>query len=321
MSTLTTTTDAVLVPIELPPDRSPALVYLARLSASSRRVMGAALNGIAAAITSGHCDAVTCPWGALRYQHTVAIRTKLAERYAPATANQHLAALRGTLKECWRLDLMDAEDYHRAVDLPAVRGETLPAGRELDAGELRALFGLCAEDKGPAGPRDAALLAILYAGGLRRSEAAALDLSDFDSNTGALTVRNGKGRKARQVYATNGGRDAIESWLAARGDEPGALLCPVNKGGRVTIRRMTSQAVYYALRRRAKKAGVASCTPHDLRRSFISHLLDAGADIATVQRMAGHAQVTTTARYDRRGEEAKRKAAELLHVPYSPPGR
>jgi integrase len=75
-------------------------------------------------------------------------------------------------------------------------------------------------------------------------------------------------------------------------------------------------AVLLLLRRRAQQARVPSFTPHDLRRSFISDLLESGADMVTVQKLAGHANVQTTARYDRRGEEVKRRAAELVHVPF-----
>ncbi len=79
---------------------------------------------------------------------------------------------------------------------------------------------------------------------------------------------------------------------------------------------MTDQAIYNLLLSHAKQAGIARFSPHDLRRSFISELLDQGADVVTVQQLAGHASVQTTAKYDRRGERAKKKAIGLLHVPY-----
>ncbi len=296
-------------------EEHPAVVYLLRLAPGSRRTMRRALDTIAATLTDGRDDALELPWPELRYQHTAAVRAILAARYAPATANKMLAALRGVLKEAWRLGLMDGGDYQRAVDLPGVRGGTLPRGRALTPCEIRALFAVCA-DGSPAGVRDAALLAVLYGGGLRRAECVSLDMSDYHPATGALTVRHGKGEKARIVYLTGGGGEALAAWLALRGEAAGPLFLPINKGGRLTHRRMTDQAVLAILRRRALKAGVGHFSPHDLRRTCISDLLDAGADIATVQKLAGHASVATTGRYDRRGEHAKMRAAALLHVPY-----
>ncbi|MAE28225.1 MAG: integrase [Planctomycetes bacterium] len=299
-----------------PADQHPVAVYLGRLAPGSRRTMRQALNTIASLLTNGHHDAIALDWATLRYQHTTVVRPMLAERYAPATANKMLAALRGTLKEAWRLGQLDAERYHRAVDLPAVRGTRLPRGRALSSGELRALFAVCAADHSPAGARDAALLAVLYGTGLRRSEAVALDLADYQLETGALTTRSGKGNQARVGYARGGAQAALAAWLRWRGTAEGPLFWPINKAGRLTQRRLTDQAVLVILRKRAAQAGVAPFSPHDLRRSFISHLLDAGADISTVQQLAGHANVGTTARYDRRGEANKREAAGLLHIPY-----
>ena len=300
----------------VPLDRNPTAVYLARLAAGSRRTMRGALDTIAGLLTGGQAEATVLPWHLLRYQHTAAVRAALVQKYAPATANKHLAALRGVLKESWRLNQMGSDDYHRAVDLPGVKGTTLPAGRALSPGEIRALFEACA-DGTPGGARDAGMLGTLYGAGLRRSECVALDLADYEPSTGALAVREGKGRKARFAYLPAGGRAAMDAWIEVRGDEPGPLLCPVRKDGLVIVRRMTPQAVLYALRKRQGMApGVAPFSPHDLRRTFIGDLLDAGADLAAAQRLAGHAQVGTTARYDRRPEEMKRRAAELLHVPF-----
>lgn len=300
-------------------------VYLARLAPGSRRTMRTALEIIAELLSGKPGQAFVLRWEMLRYEHTQAIRAALAERYAPATANKMIAALRGVLRECWRLGLMPAEEFHRAVDVAAVRGTSLPRGRALGAGELRALFADCAADETPSGARDAALFAVLYGAGLRRAEAVMLNANDYDAETGALRV--GKGRKARTAYATGGARAAIEAWLrmrasslhqphAANTDDGNSLFYPINKGGRLVARRMTAQAVLNIVRKRGLSSGVKSFSPHDLRRSFISDLLDAGADISTVQGLAGHANVQTTARYDRRGERTKRKAAEMLHIPY-----
>lgn len=302
-------------------DLNPAAVYLARLAPSSRPTMRDSLTKIARIASGGSClEPLAFPWSELRYQHTQALRSRLAEGSKPATANKHLAALRGVLKEAWRLGLMSAEDYHRAADVQAVKGTTLPAGRGLGTGEVRALFDVCANDGTPAGARDAALLAVLYGAGLRRAEAAALVLDDYRRGDGeaSLRVRCGKGRKDREVPANGAVSAALDAWLEVRGSEPGALFPPVFRSGRVADRHMTGQAVLLVLQKRAQQAGVAHFTPHDLRRSFVSDLLEAGADISTVQQLAGHANVATTQRYDRRGEKTKRAAASLLHVPFVP---
>jgi len=320
---VTSATPHLVVLDPAPPEEHPAAVYLAHLAAGSRRTMREALDTMAGLLTGGHADARTLDWGLLRRPHTAALRTVLAERYAPATANKMLAALRGVLKEAWRLDLIEVAPYQRAVDLPAVRGETLPRGRALPPGELRSLFAACA-DGTPLGTRDAALLAVLYGAGLRRSEAVALDVGDYEAAEGALTIRSGKGHKERLTYLAASGCDALEAWLDARGRGEGsegddALFVPLTKTGRLLPRRLTDQAVRMILQHRAGLAGIRACTPHDLRRTCISHLLDAGADITTVQRLVGHASVTTTGRYDRRGEATKRDAAGLLHIPVATP--
>jgi integrase/recombinase XerD len=309
-----------LVPV-VPPalDRLPAAVYLARLAPGSRRTMRGSLDTMAALLTGGQADAMTCPWHLLRYAHTQAIRAALVEKFAPSTTNKMLAALRAVLREAWRLEQMTAEDFHRAADLRGVKGSTLPAGRSLAAVELRALFAACA-DGAAGGARDAAMLALLYGAGLRRAEAVGVDLADYAPPTGAVAIRTGKGRKARLAYLPPGGRAAVDAWIEIRGDEPGALLCPVRKDGLLTIRRLRPQAVRHALEKRQRMApGVPPFSPHDLRRTFVGDLLDAGVDLAATQRLAGHSQVQTTARYDRRGERSKRKAAEQLHVPYVAP--
>src|SRR5205823_6073984 len=104
------------------------------------------------------------------------------------------------------------------------RGSTLPRGRALSSSELGKLFDVCSKDKTAAGRRDAAMLAVLYNCGLRRSELVALELIDCDPKEGSLKVRSGKGNKARMAYATDASVRILDYWLEARGLEAGPLF-------------------------------------------------------------------------------------------------
>ncbi len=300
-------------------ERDPAAVYLSSLAPTGRRSMAAILTRVARICGVESLDAM--PWHQLRYEHVQAVRAKLIEEgAAPATVNKALAAIRGTMRAAWRLGMVDSETYAKIADVPGVRGSRLPAGRAITPGELGAMMRACTTDRTDAGARDAAIIALGYAGGLRRAELAALQLEDLAADDGEqITIRVlGKGGKERAIYLDNGGADALRGWLKVRGTEPGALFYAGRRGGHLQRGHgMTPQAIRDVVARRAEQAGVAHTSTHDLRRSFVSDLLDAGTDIATVASMAGHANIATTQRYDRRGEGAKKRAARSLHVPYN----
>lgn len=307
----------------LPAERNPFRVYLARLAAGSRPTMAEALESIARIASGGGVPADCFPWHSLRYQHVQAIRTRLMETVSertgkprsPASVNKALSALRGVLKEAWRLGLMAAEDLARATDIAPVRGSTPLRGRALAPNEVAALFHVCMEDPTPAGPRDAVILALGVAAGLRRAEIAGLDLADLDLGGEVIRVL-GKGHKVREVPIKNGTLDALRAWLSRRGTEPGPLVTRVRKGGRVELRRLAPQAVLRVCEKRGREAGTPGFVAHDLRRTYISALLDGGVDLAVASDLAGHSSSDTTRRYDRRGERARHRAAGLIVVPY-----
>ncbi len=106
----------------------------------------------------------------------------------------------------------------------------------------------------------------------------------------------------------------IQRWLGVRGEEEGCLFCRIHRGGHLKLGQMHSDTVWRIIQKRAKMAGIESFSPHDFRRTFCSDLLDAGVDIVTVQKLVGHSSPVTTAKYDRRGEETKRRAVQCLKL-------
>jgi integrase len=165
---------------------------------------------------------------------------------------------------------MSAEAYQRAIDLPPVRGSSPRKATPLGPNELKRLTDVCVGDSTPAGARDEALLALLYGASLRRSEAVAINFSDYDMETDELTVYGLNQREPRRFVANADARRALERWIRVRGPEPGPLFNPVNKGGRIERRRLSEQAIYIACQKRASEAGLPPISPEDLRRADAS---------------------------------------------------
>jgi len=294
---------------------NPAAVYLASLSVGSRPTMEQSLKSIAQMIDP-QFDAFTFPWHELRYQHTTAIRTALAEKFAPATANKMLHALKGALKECKRLDLMTPVEYDKAVDFKGVPGSTALKGRVLSTEEIKKTFEFLAKNRTIKSCRDAAILHVLRTG-LRRAEVVNLKVEDVDLETGAIQVMHGKGNKHRVAYLTQGGLASVSDWIKRINQynlTTQYLFVRMSRMRKPLDEKLEAQAIWVILKWLQKELKLEELSPHDFRRTFVSDLLDRGADLVTVQKMAGHANVITTSKYDRRGENSKIQATKLLEL-------
>jgi integrase/recombinase XerC len=151
------------------------------------------------------------------------------------------------------------------------------------------------EPKAPGGLRDRAILELMYSAGLRVRELVSLDETDLDLGDGTVRVR-GKGRRERLGIVGRHARAALEAWLAVRPPSPrgrGRALFTNRFGGRLSVR-----GVARLLEKHLKSAGLTGrASPHTLRHSFATHLLDAGADIRSVQELLGHKSLVTTQIY------------------------
>lgn len=290
----------------------PAERYLMTLgSANSRRTMASLLNHVAS--LAGYTGLSACPWRQMRRDHVLAIIEALRqEDKAPSTINTCLAAIKGVMAEVWNESMVDTDSYYRIKAIRSVSGSRVGKGRAIKHNEASLLLAACDKAKTPAGYRDAALLSCLLGCGLRRAEVVGLMLADIDWEEGSLLVL-GKGNKERVAYLPPITKQRIEAWIDKyRGDEPGPLFWRVRAGNQLVDKGITTQAVYAILKKRCQEAGIRGVAPHDLRRTFATRLLDNGEDIITVKEAMGHASVVTTERYDKRGQEHLKQAAERL---------
>jgi integrase/recombinase XerD len=212
---------------------------------------------------------------------------------AAASAARAIVAVRGLHRFAFREGLA-AADPTREVKPPSLP-RRLP--KALDVDQVFRLLSVPAEE-GPLALRDKALLEFLYGTGARISEAVGCAVDDLDLAAGAVTL-HGKGGRTRVVPVGAYACEALQAYLV-RGRPALAALASRSSRGAVFLNarggRLSRQSAWMILREAASRAGVPA-SPHTLRHSYATHLLDGGADIRVVQELLGHASVTTTQVY------------------------
>jgi len=231
---------------------------------------------------------------------TAAVRAFLSQQSSagasPATMARRLSAIR---------------QFHRFLYLEGARGDDptqtvegprqqRPLPKLIAHGEIAALIAAARSRDDAEGLRLTACLELLYATGLRVSELVALPLSGLAPDRSLLTVR-GKGDKERMVPIGGAAREALEAYLAVRDRFLGARrqISPYLFPSRARAGHLTRQRLSQLLKELASQAGIdpAKLSPHVLRHAFASHLLDHGADLRSLQKMLGHADISTTQIY------------------------
>jgi integrase len=311
--------DFILHPDEVSRGSRAAHSYLESLKPGDGRRSGEdALQTLALLFTDGVCDVDEFPWQQVKAYHGAAALNILKEegtpamleslrfnrdpsrkyrQVPPAYAAKHVQKLRNSLRrvlsECHKLGFLTEEERDAAINLPKADGKASAAGRILGASEFRALTSVCNGGKSPSGPRDSLVLSLGYQAGLRVNEIVGLMLKDmkYDNRRGQVTVyvKGPKDSRGRTVPLRNGALIALEDWLEARGDKVGPLLCPVRKGGKVEVRRMTATAIRQCCNKRAEEAGVAPFSPNDLRRSAVAARTEGRAHRASLAKQAASA--------------------------------
>jgi len=223
---------------------------------------------------------------------------------------RHAVAIR-QLHKYWELEGICVPNPAREIQPPAI-GQSLPKAISI-AQVIRLLDSISTET--PAGLRDRAILEFLYATGARISEVVDLDVDDLHFADDAVVRLFGKGSKERIVPVGGYAQQAVSDYLvrsrpglALKGKGTPALFLN-QRGGR-----LSRQSVWLLISKAAQRSGIkVEVSPHTLRHSFATHLLEGGADVRVVQELLGHASVTTTQIYTRVTVDSLRESYQLAH--------
>lgn len=288
---------------------NPAQLWLDGLTAVGRKGMQSQLRRCAD-ILRPSATPDCYPWHTLDYARVMRVRSHLLDAgYAVATVNMALSALKSVAGAAFSMGLLDADRLTHIRSVRRISGDARRQGRALDSSEIRAMLEAATGYAVLRSQRDRAILLLLCGAGLRAGELVALNVEDVDVTTGIVWVRQGKGRKSREIHLARKVCTQLKRWLKVRGVHDGPLFSRISRADRSGHQRLTTTGLTGLLRQLCELAAVEYFTPHDLRRTFITQLLEQGIDINIVRQLAGHADISTTTRYDCRGEVVVQQAS------------
>jgi integrase/recombinase XerD len=250
-------------------------------------------------------------WRAVTRDDLLAFILFLKEkRYATSTVARRTAALKSFFSFLAEEGTMP-DDPTEHLDSPKV-ARYLP--KAISVNQVDELLELPLSDRGPESLRDKAMLELLYATGMRVSEMVALNVEDLDLESGRVCCI-GKGNKERHLPVGGTATTALEEYLdigrpqLSRNGSRGERALFLNHRGR----RLTRQGFWLILKGYAEQIGLNDLTPHTLRHSFATHMLNNGADLRSVQELLGHASISTTQIYTQVSTERLHQVYDRAH--------
>lgn len=291
---------------------SPLVLYLGRLAPNSRRSIASQLTSIANML-DWPPDEREQRFHQIDYSQACYIKLLLQQsNWSVRSINRALSAIRSIVKVAVLTGEASESQFTKLGSIKLEKASSYN-GHALEADHVEKLFNYLEKLPGDIHIRNRAMFACLLGLGLRRSELSASKLGDLGMGKQTFYVPKGKGNKSRTTFIPPWCAGHLDAWLAVRGTEDGPLFNTINKASQVDISTaISAQSIYKLVRKTLSHLGIDNVSPHDLRRTFITRLLEQNVDINTVRQMAGHEDISTTVLYDKRSEVVMQQAAMTL---------
>jgi site-specific recombinase XerD len=291
-------------------DYNPAELYIQTLdSPVSIKNVTYALNHISLMLSGKQC-LKSFDWTTLTYQKLTLLKSQYIKKgLSPNSINTYLALIKGVCREAWKTDLMTTDCYMMIKEVKRVKSVKLCSGRSLGHKEIKKMVTHYQNLKTPIGYRNAAIFALTYGAGLRVAELCNLTVNDYDGTVLTLT---GKGNKEAIIPIPSFISEILDCWLRYLKNDAYYIFVRIARYGVIHNSNISPKSVRHVCNVARDTLAMAHFSPHDLRRSFATNLIEIGIDLFTVQNLMRHTSMETTRRYDMRGEETKKAAVEML---------